>query len=46
MYGFLSDFAEGVLGIIFRPEDFLQLAAGSSRGNRAQKKSYGNTVTL
>lgn len=46
MYGILSDFAEGVLGIIFRPEDFLQLAAGSGRGNRTQKKSYGNTVTL
>lgn len=46
MYGFLSDFAEGVLGIIFRPEDFLQLAVGSGRDKRIQKKSYGDTVTL
>lgn len=46
MYGILSDIAEGVDGIIFRPVDFLQLAVGSGRDKRIQKKSYGDTVTL
>lgn len=38
MYGILSDIAEGVAGIIFRPEDFLQLAPDPAETKRHKKR--------